>query len=288
MAKNFVLHQDVWQSAAGAESGEGEVTLHKSIRRMKAALLMLNSRNAGLYYFGLVCLVGAIICAGLFVTTDQQLLGINVFAKPMKFYASIWLFSWTMAWILPLLGEPRKATAYTGMVIAVMTFELVVITAQAVQGKLSHFNLTSSVDARLFDMMGVAITVLTGWTAYIGYLFFRHQYPTISPAYLWGIRLGILLFVVFGFEGFLMAIRLGHTVGAADGGPGLPVINWSVRHGDLRIAHFFGMHALQLLPLFGYYVARRPRQVIAVALVYFLFVTGMFIQAVLGYPLLRA
>jgi hypothetical protein len=48
-----------------------------------------------------------------------------------------------------------------------------------------------------------------------------------------------------------------HTVGAPDGGRGLPVTGWSVDHGDLRIAHFLGMHGLQVLPLLAWWIARR-------------------------------
>ena len=200
-------------------------------------------------------------------------MGVNAYLKPAKFFVSTAVVCWTMAWILPLLNRPRTATVYAWMVVAVMTFELGAVVVQAARGKLSHFNISSVTDATLFAAMGMAITVFTLWTAYIGILFFTRKITTVPASYLWGIRLGILLFVLFAFEGFLMAGHLGHTVGATDGGAGLPVTNWSTRYGDLRIAHFFGMHALQLLPLFGYYLARRPRQVIVVAAFYFLFVT---------------
>jgi hypothetical protein len=46
-----------------------------------------------------------------------------------------------------------------------------------------------------------------------------------------------------------LPIEGAHTVGAPDGSPGLPVTNWSRQHGDLRIPHFLGLHAFQILPL---------------------------------------
>ena len=175
---------------------------------------------------------------------------------------------------------------YSWVVVIVMTFELTVIIGQAARGKLSHFNITSTTDGLLFSLMGVAITTFTIWTAYIGALFFTKKTAAIPATYLWGIRLGILLFVIFAFEGGLMAARLGHTVGAADGGPGLPGTNWSTQHGDLRVAHFVGMHALQILPLYGYFLARRPGQVILLGLAYLVLAVALLMQALAEKPLL--
>ena len=83
-----------------------------------------------------------------------------------------------------------------------------------------------------------------------------------------------------------MAAKLAHTVGAADGGEGLPLLNWSKNHGDLRIAHFLGMHALQILPLIGYYLITSTKRLKMIALIYFLIVSLSFIQAVRGQPLM--
>ncbi|GAB3503712.1 hypothetical protein GCM10027341_33250 [Spirosoma knui] len=253
---------------------------------MKSLLKTLRTGNTVLYWFGVICLIGAAICGILVLLTTQQVMGINAFIKPTKFFVSIWLFCWTMALYLPLLNRPRTATIYAWMVGLVLTFEMVVIVGQAALGKLSHFNISSIRDAILFSAMGIAITTFTLWTGYIGVLFFTLKTSAVPASYLWGIRLGILLFVVFAFEGGMMASRLAHTVGAPDGGAGLPVTNWSVRNGDLRVAHFFGMHALQLLPLYGYYLARRPRQVLIAACLYAAVVTGLLVQALSGRPLL--
>ncbi len=246
----------------------------------------LKKRNAILYYFGWIYFAGGIVSLGMTQASDIIVLGINAWIKPMKFFFSIWIFCWTMGWFLYYLNYKKQAKIYTWVVVIVMIIEQVIITWQAVNGRLSHFNITTKFYQSLFTIMGIAIATLTVWTGVIGYYFFKQKQFNLPRPYIWGIRLGIILFVIFSFEGGIMASRLSHTVGAADGGPGLPVVNWSTQYGDLRVAHFIGIHSLQVLPLFGYYIAKNNRQVQLFAAGYFILTMYLLIRAFMKAPLL--
>lgn len=252
---------------------------------MKKFLIELKRRNAVLYWYGWLCFAG--ILAGLLMIqlTDTMVLGINAWIKPTKFFISVAIFCWSMGWYMNYLDLQRKVRVYSWMVVLVMTYELFVITWQAANGRLSHFNISTPLYQTLFALMGIAISVLVAWTGYIGYLFFRQKKFSVPMPYIWSIRLGIILFAIFAFEGGLMASHLAHTVGVPDGGAGLPVVNWSKQYGDLRIAHFVGVHALQLLPLFGFYIAKQNRSVQLFSAVYFAFASLLFVQAMMGVPL---
>ena len=85
------------------------------------------------------------------------------------------------------------------------------------------------------------------------------------------------------------------VVGVAPGGPGLPVVNWSTTGGDFRVAHFLGIHALQILPIAGWLIHQMedlPRRatltgVVAVSAGYVLLMGFVFMQAMNGVPLVR-
>lgn len=186
----------------------------------------------------------------------RQLAGINVWIKPMKFAVSIALYTATYAWIYHHARASGGAKALVSWVIAgTLVYESLCIFVQAARGVGSHFNVGTWFDGFVFTSMGVMI-LLNMLAAAAGAWHCWQTSPTIglNPAYLWGIRLGIVLFVLAGLEGGIMAARLQHAVGVDDGGPGLPIVNWSTEGGDLRVAHFVGMHALQALPLLGYWV----------------------------------
>lgn len=245
----------------------------------------LKQRNKSLYWFGLFNIAVGIICLLLMQVDDRQLLNVNRWLKPMKFYFSVGVMILTMGWLLYYLDNAKKIRRFTRLLIISMFFENGLIILQAIRGTTSHFNVTSMPDGMIFNFMGLFILVFTITCVRINIAFFRQKQFAIPDAYLWGIRLGILVFILFSLEAGVMLSLMKHTVGGQDGSPGLPITNWSKNYGDLRIAHFAGIHALQILPLLGFYMAKTKNQTIILSLVYFVLVVALFIQAIKGIPL---
>lgn len=170
-----------------------------------------------------------------------------------------------------------------------MAVEQAVIFAQAARGTTSHYNAATPLDAGLFAAMGVFIALNTAMTGWALYLVWRHR-PHGPAGYVWGVRLSLLVFVAGSLLGGVMIHLHQHTVGAPDGGPGLPGLGWSTRAGDLRAAHFLGMHALQALPLLGWALSRRaPRRAVGLtwagAALYAAAVAALLALALAGRPL---
>jgi NO-binding membrane sensor protein with MHYT domain len=133
-------------------------------------------------------------------------------------------------------------------------------------------------------MMALAATLVTLYTAYIAYQFFAHSFPQLPTYYLWAIRLSLLIFVVFSFEGFAMGSRLSHSVGALNDNSNLWILGWSKTVGDLRVAHFIGMHALQVLPVLSFYLIKNTKGTIVLAVLYGLLALVTLVQALQGKP----
>ena len=245
----------------------------------------LKRRNALLFWFGLFNLAVAVLCLILMSFEDTQILGVNRWLKPFKFYASVGIMVLTMGWLLYYLNNAKKIKRYSWLIVISMLFENGLIITQAIRNTTSHFNITSPVNAIVFNLMGIFIIAFTITTILVCISFFKQKQFSIPDAYVWGIRLGILFFLFFSLEGGMMLGLLKHTVGGQDGGAGLPVVNWITQYGDLRIAHFIGIHSLQVLPLFGNYIAKTKKQTILFSIFYFLLTTALFLQAMKGIPL---
>ena len=220
-------------------------------RRPSRALLVLAGLSAA-----------ALLATAIGLAVDDRVItGAPAWLKPAKFAISIVIYSATLAWLLRWVPGHRRAVQVIAWVTALaLAAELVLIAVQVVRGTTSHFNDGSAFDAAVFTAMGGLISAVFLAAAAAALLLFR---GSALPAPMTAAVRGGLLVSLLGMAqaGFMLANTSGggsggHTVGAPDGGPGLPLTGWSTEYGDLRIGHFVGLHALQLLPLAVWLIRR--------------------------------
>ena len=245
----------------------------------------LKFRNESLFWFGLLCLSLSIIFLVLTKITSTQVHGVNAWFKPFKFAVSIGLFSWTMALYCDYLSD-FNVTPFNWTVITLFGFELIYIIFQASKGQLSHFNISTPTHSLIYSLMGLIAVLVTLYTAYIGLLFLTQSFPNLPNYYIWSIRLGILIFVIFSFEGGLMGSRMNHSVGAINDNSNWWILGWSKTVGDLRVSHFIGMHALQILPLLSFYILKNTKATIVISIIYGLLAASTLVQALNGKPII--
>jgi hypothetical protein len=247
---------------------------------------------------------------GLFVD-PRTITGVPAWLKPAKFAISTAIYSLTLAWVFEALPTWRRTRTLVGWTTAVVfAIEVAIIAAQAWRGTTSHFNVSTPLNAVLFGVMGTLIVVQTVASAAVALALWR-EHGFRDQAMGWAMRLGMTLTIVGASTGGLMTrptaaqleqaqathvmtVAGAHTVGAPDGGPGLPGTGWSTAHGDVRVPHFIGLHALQVLPLLVVALRRRAwpararvRAVIGAAVLYAGLYVTLLTQALRGQPLLQ-
>ncbi|MEV4512895.1 hypothetical protein AB0K00_28470 [Dactylosporangium sp. NPDC049525] len=228
-----------------------------------------------LIFTAAVMVLIAIFAGAGLALDDRILVGVPVWLKPFKFAVSITIYAVTIAWLLSLLDRRQRLGWWLGTVIAAaMLGEMVIIVGQAARGRQSHFNNQTPLDATLFSVMGATIAIAWICTAWLAVLLLIQRLPDRANAL--AVRFGLLVGLGGMMVGFLMTLPTkaqqdlpegeqptiigAHSVGVEDGGPGLPLVNWSTTGGDLRAGHFIGMHALQALPLLGFLLVLASRR----------------------------
>ena len=260
--------QSILRSLRSIASGGAEALLP----RLWRASAPLTAVGLAMTAAACVSLVGVLV-------DSRVITGAPAWLKPLKFAISTAVYSLTLAWIFEQLPEWRRIRAVVGWTTAIVfVVEVAIVDVQAWRGTTSHFNVSTTADMVLFLVMGGAILLQTGVSAAVVVALWRQ--PFADRALGWGLRLGMALTVVGALTGPLMTrptpsqladARAGnrmttagaHTVGGVDGGPGVPVTGWSREHGDVRVPHFVGLHAVQVLALIavGLRRWRRPESI---------------------------
>ncbi|MEU1882302.1 hypothetical protein ABZ470_33790 [Streptosporangium sp. NPDC020072] len=240
------------------------------------------------------------------VLLDHRTLdGLPIWLKPLKFTLSFVAYGLTWAWLLSLRRTAQRASRLLGNVMAIAcVVEITVIISQVIRGRHSHFNFSTALDSSLYALMGTTVMLLMLVNLAAAFLVLRERQAT--PADTWAIRVGLVVSAAGLGVAVLMlpptsaqladvttTVLGAHGVGVPDGGPGLSLLGWSTTGGDLRVPHFFGMHALQALPLVALLTrgirdqAVRLRLVLTAGASYTGLVALVTWQALRGQPLVR-
>lgn len=205
-------------------------------------------------YAGLMVglMVPTLLLMGIDERTTRE---VGVWSKPLKFMASTALFALSTAWFMDLLPEPvRVSRANRAMIwtlILTSAFEVAYITIQGAFAAPSHYNVADAFHAAMFGLMAGAAVMLTGTQAFLAWQIFVHDVQRPRPVATQGVIVGLVLtFVLATISGFMLG---GNQPPA---GAGLPVVGWHLAGGDIRPAHFLGVHAQQLIPLAGFLLQR--------------------------------
>jgi hypothetical protein len=247
-----------------------EVTMETVFPHRHVFIRQLWSASRSLSLIGWLLLADAVICLGMMTIDPQQITGIDAWIKPAKFGLSSSVTCLTLAWIASYLTEWPRLRKWSARVFASsIALEIVIINTQAARGTTSHFNVSTPIDKTAFIVMGFSIATLWCAMAAMTYALFRQKIS--APSWRWGLQLGLLVSLIGAAAGGFMLhqtaeqkaaddkYRGAHTVGAPDGGPGIPFLDWSTQHGDLRVGHFLGLHGVQVIPLIAWWLSRRNR-----------------------------
>jgi len=252
----------------------------------------LDATDPMLSRFGWMLAASVAVLSGL-MFTDGHALATSAWIKPMKFSVSFASFVWTISLFLSVLDLPywqHKVARYA--IIGSITLEMASLIVQAYRS--IHLGALTKVDVIAAQATSAMISVVTAISVWLLVMFLRSsQTLLIDRAQVLAIRLSMGIFLAGNAIGGYMLARGSHTVGAADGSQGLPFLNWCTVAGDLRIAHFIALHAIQIIPLCAWllwqmtprpFLKYRQRTVVIVSALVTLTVSATFIQAALGKP----
>ena len=251
-------------------------------------------RQGTLAMYGIAMLAMSVVALILQVI-DPRLLesGVNVWVKPAKFFSSVGIFALTAAWffghVRPERRNSRLMRATVAVLIASGTFELVWISWQGAHGLESHFNNDTPFHSMMYSLMGLGAVLLLGTTLPLAWEIARRPAEHLRRDFVAAVVIGLVLtFLLGGILGGHMSAQAGHSVGA-EGGRTL-LFGWNRSGGDLRIAHFFGIHAEQSIPLIAALAAglaskARWMVVILGSSAYAALTLAVFAQALAGRPL---
>lgn len=270
--------------------------MHAPSRTGRPSLATLLGSEPWLAITGLAMIALTVPTFAALLIDDRLTNDISVWTKPIKFQVSLALYTLTLAFFARYLPQGTQAKrwyrVYMTAVIAAIGLEMVWLMGAAIMGVPAHFNGSAS-GQMVYRAMGLLATLLTSATAVYAFQIARNPSSGLSPAVksgiVWGLALTLPLTLI---TAGILASGTGHWVGGVQSdGAGMTLMGWARDGGDLRVAHFFGTHAMHILPIAGLFSAvvfgaGRVWAVRLAALGLVVFTGLVLVQALSGRPFL--
>ena len=210
-----------------------------------------------LYWLAVISVLGAVVLVPFWIFDARELGGVSVWEKPLKFFISSAIFSFTFSWLSSFITKGSRWVKLAGLLIAIsLAVELVLIVAMAALGTTSHFNVSTPAAIVIWSLMATFISIVLFATLFLSItiLFQKQQEFNLKLTLVLGslntaVGMGLAYLMTWPTANQLanyQGIAGAHSVGVSDGGPGLPFFGWSTVAGDLRVGHFFGLHSIQV------------------------------------------
>lgn len=280
-----------------SQTHSGLVALAKPARGLAASWAGWWAESRTLTLGGSLLLLSMLSTWVLSLLHPQEFNGVDAYLKPLKFQLSLGLYLLCLAWMRSYLsarGRQRRMAVFTSAVPTVAAYgEMLYILWRATQGEGSHFNLASAAASTAYALMGIGALLLVFASGVLAWLLGRHAVADVNAAWLASLRWGLWLTMILGgVVGMVLSSQPSHWIGGVGTDTaGLPLTGWSRTGGDLRVAHFLGIHAMQILPFVGWWLARHQpvqqalRAVRTTAAIYTALTVTTFTQALAGVPL---
>jgi hypothetical protein len=215
------------------------------------------AHNKTLFWVGIGFLICATALVPLWLLDPPVLLGVSVWEKPLKFFISTGIFCLTYSWLSAHISRWPKLVRWVGVIIAVsLIIEMIAIAGAAAVGTTSHFNVSTPLATTVWAIMATFVNVVFVATIVLSLMILLEKNRPLLlklglglGSSITALGMGLAFFMTNPTDAQLadfQGIAGAHAVGVDDGGPGIPFFGWSTVAGDLRVGHFFGLHAIQV------------------------------------------
>ena len=236
-------------------------------------------RNSILFWYGLINIFFFVFCFGISLFDKTEVLGKNAWYNPMKYYLSTGIFIWSMGWYLYFLNNIVQRRIITWCLLITSLTQTSIVLLQSISGLPPFYTNNTPFNNLVCNFQLTNYVVFFVLMLVITYLFYFQKKNSKSQHFTWGIRLGMIVFLIGLLIGFYILINF---INASDNNYNVAlneIVFNKKKQGNFIIPFFLGIHGLQIIPLLSYYFFQNKKQVVNFTLLYFIMMIVLLFMA---------